>query len=75
MDVTLTDRSQVSVSHTCLVPLVVCAYVPLVVRGRAFHCVVECHILPEFNHNIVLGIDWLQAANPVIDWKACTMCV
>ena len=63
MDVTLADGSYVSTSHTCLVPLVVCAN-----RGRALHCVVKCHVLPELNHDVVLGIDWLQATNPMIDW-------
>ena len=63
MEVTLADGSQVSALHTCLVPLVVCAE-----RGRALHCVVECCVLSELNHDVVLGIDWLQATNPVIDW-------
>ena len=59
MDVTLADKSQVS---ACLVHLVVCAEC-----GRALHCVVKYHVLPELNHNVVLGIHWLQATNPVID--------
>ena len=63
MDVTLADGGQVSASHTSLVALVVCAE-----RGRALHCVVKCHVLPELNHDIVLGIHWLQATNPVINW-------
>ena len=52
MDVTLADESQVSAFHTCLVPLVVCAE-----RGRALHCMVKCHVLPELNHVVVLDID------------------
>ena len=63
MYVMLADRSQVSALHTCLVPLVVCAE-----RGRALHCMVKCHILPELNHDVVLGINGLQATNTVIDW-------
>ena len=63
MEVMLADGSYVSASHTCLVPLVVCAE-----RGRALHCLVECRVLAELNHDVVLGIDWLQATNPVIDW-------
>ena len=51
----------------CLVPLIVCAD-----RGIALHTVVHCYVLPHLNHNIVLGFDWLQATNPVIDWQACT---
>ena len=23
------------------------------------------------NHDVVLGVDWLQATNPIIDWQAC----
>ena len=63
MDVTLADGSQVLASQTCLVPLVVCS-----ARCQALHCVVECRVLPQLNHDIVLGVDWLQATNPVIDW-------
>ena len=65
MDVTLADRSYVSVSHTCLVPLVMCAE-----HGRALHCVVKCCVLPELKHDIKMGVEWLQAMNPAIDWQA-----
>ena len=57
------DRSQVLASQTCLVPLVVCS-----ARCQALHCVVECCVLPQLNRDVVLGVDWLQAANPVINW-------
>ena len=63
MDVTLADGSQVLASQTCLVPLVVCS-----ARCQALHCVVECRVLPQLNHDIVLGVYWLQATNPVINW-------
>ena len=63
MDVTLSDGSQVLASQTCLVPLVVCS-----ACCQALHCVVECRVLPQLNHDVVLGVDWLQATNPVIDW-------
>ena len=56
--------------HMCLVPLIVCAD-----RGIALHTVVRCRVLPSLNHDVVLGIDWLQASNPVIDWQACTLSV
>ena len=59
-----------SVSHTCLVPLIVCAD-----KGIALHTVVRCCVLPNLNHDVVLGIDWLRASNPVIDWQACTLSV
>ena len=63
MDVTLADGSQVLALQTCLVPLVVCS-----AHCQALHCVAECRVLPQLNHDIVLGVDWLQATNPVIDW-------
>ena len=25
------------------------------------------------NHDVVLGVDWLQATNPSIDWQVCTV--
>ena len=59
-----------SALHICLVLLTVCAD-----RGIALHTVVCCHVLPCLNHDVVLGIHWLLAANPVIDWQACTMSV
>ena len=54
----------------CLVPLIVCAD-----KGIALHTVVRCRVLPSLNHDVVLGIDWLRASNPVIDWQACTLSV
>ena len=63
MDVMLADGSQVLALQTCLVPLVVCS-----AHFQALHGVVECRVLPQLNHDIVLGVDWLQATNPVIDW-------
>ena len=63
MDVTLSDGSQVLASQTCLVPLVVCS-----ACCQALHCVAKCRVLLQLNHNVVLGIDWLQATNPVINW-------
>ena len=52
----------------CLVPLI--AYAD---RGIAMHTVIKRCILPCLNHDIVLGINWLHATNPVIDWQACTV--
>ena len=37
------------------------------------HCTVNCRVLPQLNHDVVLGVDWLQATNPSIDWQACTV--
>ena len=36
---------------------------------------VECRVLPQLNHDVVLGVDWLAATNPVINWQACTLSV
>ena len=62
MEVTLADRSQVEASKACLVPLFVCS-----ACYQASHCVVECRVLPRLNYDVVLGVDWLQATNPIID--------
>ena len=35
------------------------------------HCTANCRFLPQLNHDIVLGVDWLQATNPNIDWQPC----
>ena len=56
--------------HTCLVLLIVCAD-----KGITLHTVVCYRVLPNLNHDIVLGIDWLRASNPVINWQACTLSV
>ena len=34
------------------------------------HCTVSCRVLLQLNHDVVLGVDWLQATNPSIDWQA-----
>ena len=70
MEVTLADGSQVSALHTCLVPSIICAD-----RGIVLQTVVHCRVVPLLNHDIVLGIDWLWATNPVINWQACTVSV
>ena len=62
MDVKLADGNQVFALQTCLVHLVVCS-----THCQAHHCVVECRILPQLNHDVVLSVDWLQATNPEID--------
>ena len=63
IEVTLADRSQVEVSMTCFVLLVVCS-----ACLQALHHVFQHQVLPRLNDDIVLGINWLQATNPVIDW-------
>ena len=30
-------------------------------------------MLPDLNHDVVLGIDWLAATKPTIDWQTCTV--
>ena len=63
MGVKLADGSQVLALQTCLVPLVVCS-----ACYQVPHCIVEYRVLPQLNQDIVLGVDWLQATNPVINW-------
>ena len=33
-------------------------------------CYVLCYILPQLTSSVVLGMDWLHAINPLIDWNA-----
>ena len=32
-------------------------------------CPVLCHVLPNLTSDVVLGMDWIHAINPQIDWK------
>ena len=68
MTVTLADGSLVTTSTLCQVPLVACAN-----KGKAVAFGLECRVLPHLNHDVVLGVDWLSATNPTIDWQACTV--
>ena len=33
-------------------------------------CHVQYHVLPNLTSDVVLGMDWLYAINPQIDWNA-----
>ena len=68
MVVTLADGSTATATSTSIVPLVLCS-----ISGQAMFVAVECRVLPKLNHDVVLGVDWLQDTNPVIDWQACTV--
>ena len=63
MLVTLADGSNVEASEMCVVSLVFCSD-----TGCAISCMVECRALPRLNHDVVLGHNWLQHVNPVINW-------
>ena len=52
MKVTLADGSLVTSSTLCQVPLVACTD-----KGKAVSFGVYCRVLPELNHDVVLGID------------------
>ena len=54
MEVTLADGSLVSSSKLCQVPLVACTD-----KGKAVCFSQVCRVLPELNHDLVLGVDWL----------------
>ena len=68
MKVMLADVSLVISSTLCQVPLVACTD-----KGKAVAFGVKCRVLPELNHDVVLGIDWMVVTNPTIDWQACTV--
>ena len=34
---------------------------------------VDCHVLSNLAHDVVLGLAFLQQYNPVLDWAAATM--
>ena len=36
-------------------------------------CTVNCRVLLQLNHDVVLGVDWLQAANSSNNWQTCTV--
>ena len=63
IEVTLADINHVEASKTCLVPFVLCS-----AHKQALHYVDKCLVMPRLIHDIVLGVDWLQATNFAIDW-------
>ena len=34
---------------------------------------IECYVLESLSHDLVLGLGFLQAYNPAVDWQCCTM--
>ena len=54
MKVTLADGSLVTSSTLCQVPLVACTD-----KGKAVAFGVYCCVLPNLNHDVVSGVDWL----------------
>ena len=68
MQVTLADGHVVHSKAACVVPLVVCAE-----QECALYSAVSCCVLDNLSSDVVLGIDWLQSCNPVIDWFAYTV--
>ena len=68
MKVMLADGSLVTLSTLCQVPLVACTD-----KGKAVAFGMYCRVLPELNHHVVLGVDWLATTNPTIVWQACTV--
>ena len=68
MQVTLADGHVVHSKAACIVPLVVCTE-----QECALYSAVSCRMLDNLSSDVVLGIDWLQSCNPVIDWHAYTV--
>ena len=62
MVVTLASGSQVEICKTCYVPIITCT-----MSNKPVCCMVLCRILPTLQQDLVLGVDWLQQVNPVID--------
>ena len=71
MRVTLADGSYVPLY------LKLCGNLQLSSSGvsRMVHigCRVLCHVLPNLTSDVVLGMDWLHAINPWIDWNAYSL--
>ena len=64
LPVRLADGSVVTSSATCNVPLFI---------ADALHVHVHCRVLDDLSHDLVLGMDFLQAHNPRINWRSYTV--
>ena len=60
LPVTLADGSLVEVREVCEL---------LVNFSPEYSCKVSCYVLPKLSSEVVLGMAWLRAANPVVDWS------
>ena len=63
LTVTLADGSELACSEA----------VPAVVEfigqdGRSIRLVVSFRVVERLHNDCILGVDWLKANNPVIDW-------
>ena len=74
MRVTLADSSYVDYSTAVPLYLKLCGNLQSYSSGvsKMVHvgCCVLCHVLPNLTSDVVLGMDWLHAINPRIDWNA-----
>ena len=71
--VSLADASYIYYSTDIPFNLKLCGnlqYSPSIV-SKTVHvvCSVLCHVLPNVTSDMVLGIYWLYAINPLIDWN------
>ena len=48
------------------------AKVPVLFTHAVQH-VIECRVVDKLSYPLVLGMDWLQQHNPVIDWVGYTV--
>ena len=70
MSVQLADGSLVMSNAVCRVPLIACDS-----SAEALLAVVECRVVENLSHAVVLGMDWLRTCNPTIDWQAYSVTV
>ena len=75
--VTLADGSFVDCSTIVPLYLKLCGNLQLYYFGVFTKvyvvCHVLCHVLPNLTSDVVLGMDWLHAINPQIDWHAYSL--
>ena len=63
LTVTLADGSELACSET------VSAVVEFIGQdGRSIRLVVSFRVVERLHNDCILGVDWLKANNPVIDW-------
>ena len=68
MYIHLATGSEVVSDPICTAPIVFCD-----IGGHAITQYVTCYTVKDLSYDLFLGVDWLKATNPVIDWVACSL--